>query len=89
MGVISIGIVLLFLYGQSASEISEKTQEAPIQFKVAAYNVRVGRNAAPEEIGATLKPYDLDVICFSEAPDGDWTKRAGAILGMEHVVIGR
>lgn len=84
-----MGIALLFLYGQSNSEIREKTQEASIQFKVAAYNVRVGRNATPEEIGAALKSYDLDVICFSEAPAGEWTKKAGAVLGMEHVVIGR
>lgn len=88
MSVLSI-IVSLFLPGQSKSETNKKTQEAPIQFKAAAYNVRVGRNATPEEIGTALKPYDLDVICFSEAPAGGWTKRAGAVLGMEHVVIGK
>jgi maltose 6'-phosphate phosphatase len=57
--------------------------------KVAAYNVRVGRNATPEEIGHALEPYDLDIVCFSEAPAGDWTKRVGAVLGMEYVVVGR
>jgi len=66
-----------------------KTQGGAIQLKVAAYNVRVGRNASPKEIGLALKPYDLDIVGFSEAPDGDWTKRAGAVLGMEHVVVGR
>ena len=66
-----------------------KTQEDPIQLKVAAYNVRVGRNASPEEIGQALKPYDLDIVGFSEAPGGDWTKRAGAVLGLEHIVVGR
>jgi endonuclease/exonuclease/phosphatase family metal-dependent hydrolase len=36
-----------------------------------------------------FKPYDLDVIGFSEVPDGDWTARVGRILNMEHVYVGR
>ncbi len=49
----------------------------------------MGRCAAAEEIGEALKPYDLDVVCFSEAPLGGWTKRAGAVLGMAHVIEGK
>jgi len=89
MRALFMGIALLFLYGQSESQPNKKAQENPMQLKVAAYNVRVGRNATPEEIGLALKPYDLDVICFSEAPAGDWTKKAGAVLGMEYVIIGK
>jgi len=70
-------------------EAETKTPGDAVQLKVAAYNVRVGRNASPEEIGRALKSYDPDIVCFSEAPAGDWTKRAGAVLGLEHVVVGR
>lgn len=73
----------------SESQPVENRSVSAIQFSVAAYNVRVGRNASPEDIGTALKPYDLDIVCFSEAPGGDWTQRAGAVLGMEHVVTGR
>jgi maltose 6'-phosphate phosphatase len=89
---ISTGVTLLcaglFLTNSAFSQ-KEDTLVDPTQIRVAAYNVRVGRNASPEEIGNALKPYDLDVVCFSEAPIGDWTQRAGAVLGMEHVVIGK
>ena len=84
-----ITLTLLFSCGQNNSDKKENQQEDTIQFKVAAYNVRVGRNASPEEIGTALKPYDLDILCFSEAPAGDWTKRAGAVLGMAYIVIGK
>ena len=89
MGVFSASVVLSFSCGQDEPGTKGKAQEGPIQFRVAAYNVRVGRNASPEEIGNAIKPYGLDFICFSEAPAGDWTKRAGAVLGMNHVVVGR
>jgi endonuclease/exonuclease/phosphatase family metal-dependent hydrolase len=84
-----IGIVLLFTYVQSESVSDKEVQESSIQFRVAAYNVRVGRQATPEEIGNALKPYDLDIVCFSETPAGDWTKRAAAVLDMDHVVVGK
>lgn len=72
-----------------ATHAETRNHMNPVQFKAAAFNVRVGRNASPEEIGHALKPYDLDVVCFSEAPDGDWTERAGKVLGLNHVVLGR
>lgn len=56
---------------------------------MAAYNVRVSRNASAEEIGEALRPYDLDIVCFSEAPGGNWTREAADIMGMEHVIVGR
>jgi endonuclease/exonuclease/phosphatase family metal-dependent hydrolase len=35
-----------------------------------------------------FKPYDLDVIGFSEVPNGDWTARVGRVLKMEHAYVG-
>ena len=56
--------------------------------RVAAYNVEYGENASPEEIGAMLKPFALDLIGFCEAPDGDWTSRVGKVLDMPHMYVG-
>lgn len=75
-----IGLLLLFSCGQSTS---------PTQLKVAAYNVRVSRNATTTEIGEALRPYNLDIACFSEAPGGNWTKEVAEVLGMDYVVVGR
>jgi endonuclease/exonuclease/phosphatase family metal-dependent hydrolase len=36
-----------------------------------------------------FKQYDLDVICFNEVPNGDWTARVGRVLGMDHVHVGK
>ena len=82
-------IVLLSSCGQSPGGKKAKGQDVPVQFKVAAYNVEVSRSATPEEIGEAFKPYNFDVVCFSEAPAGNWTKQVGAVLGMDHVVVGR
>jgi endonuclease/exonuclease/phosphatase family metal-dependent hydrolase len=87
--VFSISVILLFSCGQNQSAKKEQAQEGPIQFNAAAYNVEVSKSATPEEIGEAFKPYDLDFITFSEAPTGDWTKRVGVVLGMDHVVVGR
>ena len=59
------------------------------QIKVAAYNVEVSRSATAEEIGETLKRHNFDIVVFSEAPGGDWTKRVGKVLGLNHVVVGK
>ncbi len=85
---LTIGLALLCSCGQYPSGKKGKSQDESIQFKVAAYNVEVSRSSTPEEIGEAFKPFDLDIVCFSEAPAGDWTKRAGAVLGMDHVVVG-
>lgn len=84
--ILSILVVLLLSCGQNQSG---KKEGPPVQLKVAAYNVEVSRSATPEEIGEAFLPYDLDIICFSEAPGGDWTERAGKVLGMNHVALGR
>ena len=64
---------------------SDKT----LHVRVAAYNVELGKNASPEEIGKMFKPYDLDIIGFNEVPDGDWTARVGKVLGMKHTYVGK
>ena len=63
--------------------------DKPITIRVASYNVEFGRSATPEQIGEMFKPYNLDIIGFDEAPDGDWTARVGKVLGMEHSYVGK
>ena len=62
--------------------------EGKTRIRFAAYNVLFGLWAKPKSIGEMLKQYDLDVICFNEVPNGDWTARVGQVLGMEHVHVG-
>lgn len=59
------------------------------QLKVAAYNVEYSKNASATEIGEALKSFNFDVVCFSEAPGGDWTKEAGAAMGLHYVAVGK
>jgi endonuclease/exonuclease/phosphatase family metal-dependent hydrolase len=57
--------------------------------RVAAYNVLFGIWAEPDSVGEMLKAYDLDLIGFSEVPDGNWTARVGQVLGMDHAYVGK
>jgi endonuclease/exonuclease/phosphatase family metal-dependent hydrolase len=71
-----------------------RNQLPPVQavasrIRLAAYNVLFGIWAEPEAIGKMFKPYYLDVIGFSEVPDGDWTKRVGKVLGMDYAYVGK
>ncbi len=79
----SVGLLLLVSCNPSPSGKKANQQQDSIRLKVAAFNVRVSRNATAKEIGEALRPYDLDIVCFSEAPGGDWTKEAAEILGMD------
>ena len=81
--------ICITLFFSCDNKRTKAEENSPVQFSIAAYNVQVGRNASAREIGEALKPYELDIICFSEAPGGDWTKKAGAVLGLKHVVIGK
>ena len=63
--------------------------EPKTKIRFAAYNVLFGLWAKPKSIGEMFKQYDLDVICFSEVPNGDWTARVGQVLGMNHVHVGK
>lgn len=60
-----------------------------ITVRIASYNVEFSKSATPEQIGEMLAPYNLDLIGFNEAPDGDWTDRVGKILGMNYSYVGR
>lgn len=60
-----------------------------IYLRVAAYNVLFGNWGTPKRIGEMFKPYDLDVICFSEVPDGDWTAKVGKELNMNYSYVGK
>jgi len=59
------------------------------QIKVGAWNVEYSSNASATQIGEALKPFNFDVVCFSEAPGGDWTKEVGSVLGLNYVVVGK
>lgn len=85
----SFGLLLMISCGPSPSGGKADQQPDSIRLNVAAFNVRVSRNATATEIGEALRPYDLDIVCFSEAPGGDWTREAAEILGMGNVVAGR
>jgi len=63
--------------------------DQPITVRVASYNVEYGSNATPEQIGEMFKPYNLDIIGFQEAPNGDWTARAGNVLGMKYSYVSK
>lgn len=67
----------------------ETTEQKEVQLKVAAYNVEYSKQGTATEIGNALKPHDFDIVCFSEAPGGNWTKEVAEVLGLEHVVVGR
>ena len=66
---------------------SEKARAA-VTLRVAAYNVGFGERATPEQIGATFKPYQLDVVGFNDVPEGDWTARVGQVLGLSYAYVG-
>ena len=81
-------VFLVFSCGNQSTTNQSKNENA-IQIKVAGYNVEFSKNASAIEIGEALKPYDFDVVCFSEAPGGDWTKEVGSVMGLNHIVLGK
>ena len=83
-----IGIMLFFACSNKPSNKKEN-QENPIQIKVAAYNVEYSKNATAAEIGEALKPYNFDVVCFSEAPGGNWTQEVGEVMGLNYFTVGK
>lgn len=64
-------------------------EQPPVKVRIAAYNVLFGNWGTPERIGEMFKPYDLDIIGFSEVPGGDWTMRVGHVLGMKYAYVGK
>ncbi len=69
--------------------VADPGVDTPVTVRVASYNVVFGSMTTPEQLGGMFKPYNLDIIGFSEVPDGDWTARVGKVLGMEHSYVGK
>lgn len=82
---VSILMIICCLGTQSVAQAAEES----VSVRVASYNVEFGKNASAEEIGEMFKPYRLDIIGFSEAPDGDWTRRVGKVLDMKYNYVGK
>jgi len=89
VAIFSFCLLLLFSFRNNPSGNEEESQKKLVQFKIAAYNVKFSDKGTAKEIGEALKPFDFDVVCFSEAPGGNWTKEVGAVMGLNHVVVGR
>ncbi len=87
-GFLIVACMLIFFSFSMDSSVNENIA-TPIQLKVAAYNVEYSDKGTAEEIGQLLKPHNFDVVCFSEAPGGDWTKKVGEVMGLNHVVVGK
>lgn len=84
----SFNLVLCIYFGFQPNEM-QVNQEDSLQIKVASYNVEYSTKGSATEIGKMLAPYNFDIVCFSEAPGGDWTKEVAEVMGLDHVVIGR
>jgi len=80
-------LLVLLIFG--VPSVTALAGDEPVTLRVAAYNVEFSRSATPEQIGEMFKPFDLDVIGFNEAPDGDWTARVGKVLGMDFSYVGK
>tara|TARA_B100000029_G_C17597008_1_gene964512 strand:- start:213 stop:1124 length:912 start_codon:yes stop_codon:yes gene_type:complete len=72
-----------------ASRNDNSFNKNEVKIRFAAYNVLFGLWGTPESIGNNLKKYNLDIVCFNEVPDGNWTKRVGEILKMNHYHVGK
>lgn len=87
--IITIFFTCLLAMTFSMSHTYAQKKKKSITLKVAAYNVEYSKKGTAQEIGEKLKPYNFDVVCFSEAPGGNWTKEVGKVMGLNHVVVGR
>ncbi len=83
-----IGILLLFACSNKPASKKENP-ENQTQIKIAAYNVEYSKNATAAEIGKALKSYNFDVVCFSEAPGGNWTQEVGDAMGLNYFTVGK
>ena len=98
IGAVAVCLVLLTGFIKERSEVLVKSGSgtdrvlspvsANVDVRVASYNVLFGNWGTPKRIGEMFKPYNFDIICFSEVPDGDWTAKVGIELGMKYVHVG-
>ena len=92
MNIRTLFIILVAFLTVSCGNKSTPKQvkkENATHIKVAAYNVEYSKNASATEIGEALKSHDFDVVCFSEAPGGNWTKEVGSVMNLNHIVVGK
>jgi len=87
--ILSIFVFLLIFSCTNTSNNKKSNSGNLVQLKIAAWNVEYSKNASAAEIGEALKPFGFDVVCFSEAPGGNWTKKVGATMGLNYVVVGK
>ena len=88
LSIFAVCLLLLFSCNSKSTQKKEQNRESR-HLKIAAYNVEYSKNATGTEIGEALKPFDFDVVCFCEAPGGDWTKNVGEVMGMKYAVVGK
>ena len=74
---------------EEQNEVKSNLRAPSIEMRLAAYNVLFGNWGSPKRIGEMFKPYNLDIIGFSEVPDGDWTALVGKELGMDYAYVGK
>lgn len=87
---------MLLLLFTACKEKTGKSDEKTVQiksqkaeFRIGAYNVEFGNKGTAEQIGKMLRTFDLQVVCMSEVPGGNWAKEVGKEMGMEYIVLGR
>ena len=85
---ISLCLFLLFSCSKTSPKKEVNSKELP-KLKIAAWNVEYSSNGSAKDIGEALKPYNFDVVCFSEAPGGDWTAEVGKVMGLNNVIVGK
>lgn len=96
IGAAAVCLVLLTGFIKEGSEVFVKSgidrvllpDAARVDVRVASYNVLFGNWGTPKRIGEMFKPYNFDIICFSEVPDGDWTAKVGKEVGMKYSHVG-
>jgi len=79
--------VLYSAYSVKALALEHGVKKSKL--KVAAYNVEYSKRGTATEIGKALKSYKFDIICFSEAPGGNWTEQIAKALDMKYFVVGK
>ncbi len=88
---ILFGIASLLILAGCAhvGQIIKPEEKKSLQLRFIAWNVEYGSKATAEEIGEFLKEYKPDIVLFNEVPAGNWTQRAGQVLGMEYFYVGK
>ncbi|SDM24806.1 endonuclease/exonuclease/phosphatase family protein [Kriegella aquimaris] len=86
---ILVVIAIISCKPKNKHKVDPKRPEASVEIKLAAYNVLFGNWGTPKQIGRMFKPYNLDIICFSEVPDGQWTAKVGEELDMDYTYVGK